>query len=137
MKMNTNQSDTPPSPDKISTHSGECPIFMTLSLLANKWSISLLYQLLIAEQNTLRFSALKKALGGITQRELTKHLRMFEESGIVSRRVFPESPPRVEYTLTPLGQSLCTPIRALSNWAEENGTTVQQKRVEFRKTQLK
>ena len=115
----------------VTEHKGECPVFMTLSLIANKWSISLLFQLIQAANNTMRFSALKKALGNITQRELTKHLRLFEESGIVTRTVYPESPPRVEYTLTDLGRSLCEPIQALSKWAEANGPLVQKKRAEF------
>ena len=110
----------------------DCPVFTTLSLIANKWSISLLHQLLLANNKTARFSALKKSLGNITQRELTKHLRQFEESGIVDRKVFPESPPRVEYTLTTLGASLFEPIEALSRWAEKNGATIQMKRTEFR-----
>jgi DNA-binding HxlR family transcriptional regulator len=109
----------------------DCPVFMTLSLIANKWSISILYQLMQEERHTMRFNALKKALGTITQRELTKHLRQFEESGIVERTVYPESPPRVEYTLTALGNSLAQPIEALSRWAEENGAMVQNKRAEF------
>lgn len=109
----------------------DCPVFMTLSLIANKWSISILYQLMQEPNRTMRFNALKKALGTITQRELTKHLRQFEESGIVERTVYPESPPRVEYTLTALGNSLVKPIEALSHWAEENGAKVQNKRAEF------
>lgn len=136
MKMNTIKKDkfSEVPPLIHGTEKKECPIFMTLSLLANKWSISLLYQLLQADRNTLRFNNLKRALGSITQRELTKHLRLFEESGIVDRKVYPESPPRVEYTLTALGASLSEPIEALSRWAEKNGARVQQKRNEFRKT---
>lgn len=106
----------------------ECPVFMTLSLIANKWSIRILHQLMLADRFTMRFSALKKALGTITQRELTKHLRQFEEFGIVERVVYPVSPPRVEYTLTKLGGSLNEPIEALSRWAEKNGKLLQQKR---------
>lgn len=108
-----------------------CPVFTTLSLIANKWSVNLLCQLLRAEGQTLRFSALKRALTGITQRELTKHLRQFEASGIVERVVWPESPPRVEYGLTPLGGTLCAPIEALSRWAEEHGAEVQARREAF------
>lgn len=109
----------------------ECPIFLTLSLIANKWSVSILYQLMHAEKQTQRFNEIQKALGTITQRELTKHLREFEKSGIVSRKVFPQVPPRVEYTLTKLGNSLCKPIDGLSEWAEKNGAAVQKKRQEF------
>ncbi len=109
----------------------ECPIFMTLSLIANKWSISILDHLLHAGQSKARFSELKYALGGITQRELTKQLREFEKSGIVTRTVYAEMPLRVEYALTKLGKSLCDPIEALSSWAEKNGAVVQKTRDSF------
>ncbi len=111
----------------------DCPIFLTLSLIANKWSIGLLYNLLHAEGKTLRFNQLQKALTGISQRELSKHLREFEKSGIVLRKVFPQVPPRVEYTLTELGSSLFKPIEALSVWAETYGPQVQKKRNAFEK----
>lgn len=111
--------------------SRECPIFLTLGLIANKWSISILNNLIHAENSTMRFGKLKKALGGITQSELTKHLREFEKSGIVERKIFPEVPPRVEYTLTKLGHSLCEPIDALSSWAQKYGKEVQNKREKF------
>ncbi|MDP9127604.1 MAG: helix-turn-helix transcriptional regulator [Pseudomonadota bacterium] len=124
------------APTECTSGSKDCPVFTTLSLIANKWSISILSQLLRADNRTLRFNALKKALGTITQRELTKHLRQFEEFGIVDRTVYPESPPRVEYTLTLLGGSLCEPIQALSLWAEKYGERVQQKRHDFLKKKL-
>ena len=110
-----------------------CPIFLTLGLIANKWSIQLLYNLLHADNKTLRFSQLQKALTGISQRELSKHLREFEKSGIVNRKVYPQVPPRVEYTLTDLGSSLFEPIDALSSWAEKYGPKVQKKRADFEK----
>ena len=103
----------------------ECPIFHTLSLIANKWSIRILYFLLTAKAHTLRFGELKSQLEGITQRELAKHLRIFEAAGIVTRTVYPQVPPKVEYTLTPLGKSLWKPIDGLSEWAEKNGAAVQ------------
>ncbi|MFO1242205.1 MAG: helix-turn-helix domain-containing protein [Rickettsiales bacterium] len=109
----------------------DCPVFTTLSLIANKWSIQILEILLRAENNTQRFTQLKKALGTITQRELTKHLREFEKSGIVTRVVFNEMPLRVEYTLTDMGKSLCEPIEALSSWAEKNGSQIQKMRQKF------
>jgi DNA-binding HxlR family transcriptional regulator len=112
-----------------------CPIFLTLSLIANKWSIRILYFLLHAAKRTLRFGELRRQLGNITQRELTKHLREFEKSGIVERTVYPEMPPRVEYTLTDLGHSLWKPIEELSGWAEKNGEKVQKKRREFETAQ--
>ena len=110
---------------------------LTLGLIANKWSVALLSSLRDAEKQTLRFSELKKAQSGISQRELTRHLREFEKSGLVVRRVFPQVPPRVEYTLTPLGVSLFTPIEALSQWAILYGKQVQQKRTAFAKSQAR
>ncbi len=109
----------------------ECPMFLTLGLIANKWSVRILFSLLQAEDKTLRFSRLQKTLGGITQRELTKHLREFEKAGIVKRTVYPQIPPRVEYTVTSLGDSLLKPIEELSRWADENGALVQKNRKAF------
>ena len=108
-----------------------CPVFTTLSLLANKWSVTLLHELLNAEGQRLRFSVLKKSTNGITQRELTRQLRQFEAAGIVTRTVQPVRPPRVDYALTPLGASLCAPIEALAQWAETHGAEVQRQRVAF------
>jgi DNA-binding HxlR family transcriptional regulator len=110
-----------------------CPVFTAIGLIANKWSINILRSLFEADKHKLRFGQLKKELGMITQRELTKHLREFEKVGIVERAVFPEVPPRVEYTLTKLGLSLLKPIKALADWAEENGAHIQKKRKEFEK----
>ena len=115
------------SPDSHKT----CPVFLTLSLIANKWSLRILYFLLHAPKRTLRFSELKKQLDGITQRELTKHLREFEKVGIITRTVYPEVPPRVEYTATDLGQSLWKPVEELSLWAEKNGERIQKNRKSF------
>lgn len=118
--------------DITATHSlKECPIFLTLGLIANKWSVRILFSLLQADHKTLRFSQLQKTLGGITQRELTKHLREFEKAGIVKRTVFPQIPPRVEYTVTSLGDSLCKPIEELSRWADEYGELVHKNRSVF------
>ena len=128
---NLNKAEQKPSPAEEGHSLKDCPVFLTLSLIANKWSVRILYSLLQAEDKTLRFSRLQKTLGGITQRELTKHLREFEKAGIVKRTVYPQIPPRVEYTVTKLGDSLLTPIEALSRWAEEYGPTVQKNRKAF------
>ena len=108
-----------------------CPIFLTLSLIANKWSIQLFHHLLSAEKRTLRFNQLRTKLTGISQRELSKHLREFECAGLVQRTVYPEMPPRVEYTLTKLGESLLEPTDALSNWAKKYGPQVQKNRENY------
>lgn len=111
--------------------SKNCPVFLTLQLIAHKWSVRILRCLLQAENNTLRFGQLRKALDGITQRELTKHLREFEKAGIVARTIYPEVPPRVEYRLTKIGHSLLKPVEEISLWAENNAAFVQRKRAEF------
>jgi DNA-binding HxlR family transcriptional regulator len=111
--------------------SKNCPVFLTLQLIAHKWSVRILRNLLHAENNTLRFGQLQKSLDGITQRELTKHLREFEKAGIVERTVYPEIPPRVEYRLTKTGHSLLKPVEEISQWAENNAAFVQKKRQEF------
>src|SRR5215469_4453516 len=106
--------------------SKNCPVFLTLQLVAHKWSVRILRALLRAPTNTLRFGELRKVLDGITQRELTKHLREFEKAGIVERTVYPEIPPRVEYKLTKIGDSLLKPIEEISVWAEMNAAFVQR-----------
>jgi DNA-binding HxlR family transcriptional regulator len=111
--------------------SRNCPVFLTLQLIAHKWSVRILRNLLHAEENTLRFGQLQKGLEGITQRELTKHLREFEKAGIVERTVYAEVPPRVEYRLTRTGHSLLKPVEEISVWAEKNAAFVQRKRQEF------
>ena len=111
--------------------SRNCPVFLTLQLIAHKWSVRILRNLLHAEENTLRFGQLQKRLEGITQRELTKHLREFEKAGIVERTVYAEVPPRVEYRLTKTGHSLLKPVEEISVWAENNAAFVQTKRAEF------
>lgn len=115
--------------------SKNCPVFLTLQLIAHKWSVRILRNLLHAEENTLRFGQLQKSLEGITQRELTKHLREFEKAGIVERTVYAEVPPRVEYRLTETGHSLLKPVEEISQWAEKNAAFVQRKRQEFEQKQ--
>ena len=80
-----------------------CPVEMTLQLIGNKWKILILRDLLTG---TKRFGELKKSVTGITQKVITSNLRDMESSGLLTREVFPEVPPRVEYTLTDTGYSL-------------------------------
>jgi DNA-binding HxlR family transcriptional regulator len=110
-----------------------CPMFTTLNLIANKWAVRMFYSLLNAKARTMRFGELQKAMNGVSQRELTRHLREFEAVGIVSRKAYAEIPPRVEYTLTDLGQTLGKPIEALSAWAVEHGAALEKNRARFTK----
>ncbi|WP_439575233.1 winged helix-turn-helix transcriptional regulator [Phreatobacter sp.] len=85
-----------------------------LARVGDKWAVLVVRMLGPGPQ---RFNALKKAIGGISQRMLTLTLRGLERDGLVSRTVYPTIPPRVDYELTPLGHSLMEPILALTSWA--------------------
>ena len=92
-----------------------CPVEATLELIGGKWKGIILYYLL---GGRLRFSELKRQIGCVTQRMLTKQLRELESSGLVNRIVYAEVPPRVEYELTDEGKSLKPIINALKKWGE-------------------
>ena len=80
-----------------------CPVETTLTLISDKWKVLILRDLM---PGTKRFGELKKSIGTVSQKVLTAQLRQMEESGLLTRKVYPEVPPRVEYTLTELGYSL-------------------------------
>lgn len=92
-----------------------CPVETTLMLIGNKWKVLILRDLL---PGTKRFGELKKSIGSVSQKVLTAQLRDMEENGLVSRKVYAEVPPRVEYTLTELGESLKPILDSMSNWGE-------------------
>ena len=94
-----------------------CPVEATLELIGGKWKGVILYYLL---DGRLRFSQLKRKIGCVTQRMLTKQLRELEEYGLVERTVYPEVPPRVEYELTPTGKTLRPIVMALKRWGEQH-----------------
>ena len=92
-----------------------CPVEIALLLMGDKWKTLIVRDLLVG---TKRFGELKKSLVGISQKVLTGHLRHMEESGLVNRKVYAEVPPRVEYSLTELGQSLKTILDSMYEWGE-------------------
>jgi DNA-binding HxlR family transcriptional regulator len=94
----------------------DCPVEATLQLAGNKWRLLIVRELLTG---TKRFNELRRALGGVSQKVLTQHLRSMEESGLVHRQVYAEVPPRVEYSLTEIGQRLGLIIDAMWKWGEE------------------
>ena len=94
----------------------DCPVEMTLQLIGDKWKILILRDLLTG---TKRFGELKKSVSGITQKVLTSNLRSMESSGLLTRKVFPEVPPRVEYTLTDVGYSLQPILDSMYNWGDD------------------
>jgi len=90
-----------------------CPVQVTLSVIGGKWKPVILWNI---AQETVRFNQLHRQIGDITQKMLTQELRQLEHSGLVRREVFPESPPHVEYSLTPHGQSLWPVLQAMETW---------------------
>lgn len=93
-----------------------CPVETTLSLIGNKWQVLILRDLTTG--GTMRFKELQRSVGGISQKVLTSNLRAMEASGLVHREVFAEVPPRVEYSLTELGQTLRPVLDAMWAWGE-------------------
>jgi DNA-binding HxlR family transcriptional regulator len=93
-----------------------CPIEALLDVIGGKWKPLILYYLL---DGTKRFGELRRLAPGITQRMLTQHLRELEEAGIVHREVYKEVPPRVEYSLTPLGRTLKPVLLPMNAWGEQ------------------
>lgn len=93
-----------------------CPVATTVSLLGSKWKILIMRNLLV---RSWRFNELKKDLDGISQKVLTDSLRSMEDDGIVTRTVYAEVPPRVEYALSPLGESMRPIMDAMEKWGTE------------------
>ena len=92
-----------------------CPVETTLTLISDKWKVLILRDLM---NGTMRFGELKKSIGHVSQKVLTAQLRQMEDSGLLTRKVYAEVPPRVEYTLTPLGYSLKPIMDAMWAWGE-------------------
>jgi DNA-binding HxlR family transcriptional regulator len=111
---------------------GVCPTELALDVVASKWTVRIIY--LLAESRVLRFSELRRALGTVTHKELTKQLRRLETHGLVAREVFAEVPPRVEYRLTSLGATLVEPLQGLSRWAVTHATAVAAHKAEREKS---
>ena len=93
-----------------------CPVETTLELIGDKWKVLILRDLV---GGTKRFGELKKSIGSVSQKVLTSQLRDMEDKGLVSRKVYAEGPPRVEYTLTETGYSLKPILDAMANWGAE------------------
>lgn len=93
-----------------------CPVETTLTLIGDKWKVLILRDLL---GGTKRFGELKRSIGTVSQKVLTAQLRDMEDSGLLTRRVYAEVPPRVEYTLTETGYSLKPILDAMWAWGEE------------------
>ena len=94
-----------------------CPTRQVLDCIADKWTVLIIRRL---ADGTLRFAQLRRSVDGISQKVLTNTLRTLERDGIVTRRIYASVPPKVEYTLTSLGHSLCSLVEGICSWAEAN-----------------
>jgi len=99
-----------------------------LHQIADKWTVLVMALL---EQGPQRFTALRRGIGEVSQKMLTQTLRGLERNGLVQRTVFAQVPPRVEYSLTALGQTLCEPLAAIRRWAEAHLEETQAARVAY------
>jgi DNA-binding HxlR family transcriptional regulator len=102
---------------KPDVFNANCDSRQVLDLIADRWSMLLIYAL---GRQVRRHGELKRMVGGISQKMLTQTLRSLERDGLVKRSVYDIVPPRVEYALTPLGQTLLKPLRAICQWAENH-----------------
>lgn len=93
-----------------------CPVETTLMLISDRWKVLIIRDLM---EGTKRFGELKKSIGSISQKVLTANLRAMEESGLLTRKVYPEVPPKVEYTLTETGYSLKPILDSMVKWGTE------------------
>lgn len=93
-----------------------CPVETTLMLIGDKWKVLILRDLM---NGTMRFGELKKSIGTVSQKVLTAQLRDMEEKGLLTRKIYAEVPPRVEYTLTETGYSLKPVLDAMWAWGAE------------------
>ena len=102
---------------------GRCPSEETLAIIDGKWNIKILTHLMY--ENTLRFGELRKIIPDVTPRMLTHKLRGLESRGVIERKVYPVVPPKVEYKLTKLGQSLKPVLASLTAWSVEHESLVK------------
>lgn len=108
----------------------DCPVRSVLDKIGDKWSVLIL--LLLNEKEVLRFNEMNKEIPDISQKMLTVTLRSLEADGLVKRTIYPVIPPKVEYTLTPMGKDLCPHIRQLTDWALRNMEEITQSRINYK-----
>jgi DNA-binding HxlR family transcriptional regulator len=106
----------------------QCGTRDVLDLLSDKWTVLIVGAL---ASGVMRYGQLKRKIDGVSHKMLTQTIRRLERDGIVKRTVYPVVPPKVEYTLTPLGQTLIEPLTALCIWAAEHLPEVESARKEY------
>jgi len=107
----------------------DCPVRNVLDRVGDKWSILVIT--ILGENGTLRFNELNAVIGTISQKMLTVTLKTLEADGLISRKIYPQVPPRVEYSLTPLGESLLPAMSSLVEWALLNMPVIKASREEY------
>jgi DNA-binding HxlR family transcriptional regulator len=108
---------------------GRCPVRDVLDRIGDQWSV--LVTIVLEARGSLRFNALRREIGDVSQRMLAVTLRQLERDGLVVRTVFPTKPPGVAYDLTPMGHSFAARMRELSDWAASHHALVRRAREEF------
>lgn len=93
-----------------------CPVEMTIDLIGGKWKVLILWHL---HEGTLRFNEIRKIFPDVTQKMLTQQLRDLEHNGIINRKVYPEVPPKVEYSLTEFGATLMPILKEMNHWGTQ------------------
>jgi DNA-binding HxlR family transcriptional regulator len=117
---------------RFDAFSASCPARAILASVANKWTVLVLS---VLTEDTTRFNELRRRVQGVTQKVLTQTLRDLERLGLVSRRIYAEVPPRVEYSLTPLGHSLVKVLDDIKAWTETHAPDVMQAQQRFDRLQ--
>lgn len=107
----------------------DCPVRSVLDRFGDKWSVLVL--LVLGDKEKLRFNELSKEIEDVSQKMLTVTLRALEADGLLTRTIYPQIPPRVEYEITALGKSLVPHLLQLSNWAKENLPAIKKSREKF------
>jgi DNA-binding HxlR family transcriptional regulator len=113
-----------------------CPIKDLLTRIGDKWSMLVIVTLARAQEHRLRFNEMMCEVSGISQRMLATTLRYLERDGIVKRQIYPEVPPRVEYTLTERGLGLLVPVKALVGWIESEWPDIEKSRQKYDESKL-
>ncbi|MFY9720516.1 MAG: helix-turn-helix domain-containing protein [Candidatus Cybelea sp.] len=120
----------PPLPTDAAVYNqAACPSRLILDRIADKWTTLIIGILAQAEHR--RFNELRRMIGGISQKMLTQTLRDLERDGLVKRTIYAEIPPRVEYALTSLGQTLCGPLGSITQWAHDHMDEVKRAQSTF------
>ena len=117
------------------SQTADCPVRKVLDRLGDKWSILIIS--ILGECGTLRLNELNSIIGNISQKMLTITLKTLEADGLIARKMYPQIPPKVEYSLTELGEGLLPLLANLTNWAQKNMPSILASRERYIKTAVK